>query len=231
MPTQAVVLVTAWETAAGLTPPVRTAALLAALGLATDREAALEHDVGSATRLLAAGYTEAFGPRAELVADCPACGETLEATVDVAAVTTAAPGPPTVRLDHARVRLPTLRELAAVHGGPDAAQTLRGWCVEPDPQGGGDGSTPTPEAVDAALEQLADAALPHAPVHCPACGGQADDALDLAALLWEHLQREAPRLLTEVATLAAAFGWTESEVLSLSPTRRRAYLQLAGAGP
>jgi len=34
-------------------------------------------------------------------------------------------------------------------------------------------------------------------------------------------------LLGDVAELAAAFGWSESEVLALSEARRRAYLDLA----
>mgnify|MGYP001788484044 CR=1 FL=1 len=39
----------------------------------------------------------------------------------------------------------------------------------------------------------------------------------------------AERVLLDVDALARCYGWTESEVLRLSPTRRAAYLQLAAA--
>ena len=38
----------------------------------------------------------------------------------------------------------------------------------------------------------------------------------------------AERTLADVDTLARAYGWTEAEVMELSPTRRAAYLQLLG---
>ena len=41
------------------------------------------------------------------------------------------------------------------------------------------------------------------------------------------MQDAAPALLRDVATLAAAFGWSEREILALPAVRRRAYLQLA----
>jgi hypothetical protein len=40
---------------------------------------------------------------------------------------------------------------------------------------------------------------------------------------------QAHAVLTDVATLAVAFGWSEQEVLALSPARFRAYLGLVRA--
>jgi hypothetical protein len=39
-----------------------------------------------------------------------------------------------------------------------------------------------------------------------------------------------PSVLAEIAELAAAFAWSEAEILALSPPRRRAYLELLRAG-
>jgi hypothetical protein len=36
---------------------------------------------------------------------------------------------------------------------------------------------------------------------------------------------EAQRLMRQVVELARAFGWTEGQVLALSPERRRFYLE------
>ena len=46
-----------------------------------------------------------------------------------------------------------------------------------------------------------------------------------------HVMLEKPpgATLAEVHALAAAYGWTEAEVLALSAARRRAYLELVGA--
>jgi hypothetical protein len=51
-------------------------------------------------------------------------------------------------------------------------------------------------------------------------------ALDAAALTWAQVRAAAGRLLGDIADLAAAFGWTEAEVLALPERRRAAYLEL-----
>jgi hypothetical protein len=38
----------------------------------------------------------------------------------------------------------------------------------------------------------------------------------------------ARSLLAEVHSLARAYGWTESEILALSPQRRSTYLEMVG---
>jgi hypothetical protein len=43
------------------------------------------------------------------------------------------------------------------------------------------------------------------------------------------VQAAAERVLLDVHALARAYGWTESEVLRLTPARRSAYLQMAAA--
>jgi hypothetical protein len=54
-------------------------------------------------------------------------------------------------------------------------------------------------------------------------------ALALPALVWAELQARATALLADVHVLASAYGWTEPQVLSLSPERRAAYLELIGS--
>ena len=81
----------------------------------------------------------------------------------------------------------------------------------------------------AALDEAAGDALLALVSECPECGGRVDGVLDSCALLWDAVADAAPQLLREVATLATAFGWTEPEVLALTPARRAAYLDLVGA--
>ncbi|MGY1455155.1 hypothetical protein [Streptomyces sp. SS8] len=63
-------------------------------------------------------------------------------------------------------------------------------------------------------------------VHCPECGGTTRAELDIASYLWAELDAWARDLLLDVHLLAGAYGWTEPEILALSPLRRRYYLEL-----
>jgi hypothetical protein len=42
------------------------------------------------------------------------------------------------------------------------------------------------------------------------------------------METYARRLLYDVHALASAYGWSEDEVLAVSPARRRCYLEMAG---
>jgi hypothetical protein len=53
--------------------------------------------------------------------------------------------------------------------------------------------------------------------------------LDIGRFLWTEVRRAATRLLGDVHTLAAAYGWSEQAILDLSAGRRAAYLELVGA--
>ncbi|HET8934504.1 MAG TPA: hypothetical protein VFN67_13740 [Polyangiales bacterium] len=63
-------------------------------------------------------------------------------------------------------------------------------------------------------------------LHCAACDERYELAFDVANYFWSELATHAHRLLGEVHTLARAYGWSEAEVLALSPLRRRYYLEL-----
>jgi hypothetical protein len=52
---------------------------------------------------------------------------------------------------------------------------------------------------------------------------------DVADYLWQELHAWAKDVLRSVHALAVAYGWREADVLALSPTRRRIYLELARA--
>jgi hypothetical protein len=53
-------------------------------------------------------------------------------------------------------------------------------------------------------------------------------AFDIATYLATEVHTWASRQLREVHDLARAYGWSEAEILAMSPTRRRAYLELLG---
>ncbi|GAU64952.1 hypothetical protein SSP35_01_02890 [Streptomyces sp. NBRC 110611] len=63
-------------------------------------------------------------------------------------------------------------------------------------------------------------------IACPECGAATPAELDIAAYLWTELDAWARDVLLDVHLLASAYGWSEPEILALSPLRRRYYLEL-----
>lgn len=61
---------------------------------------------------------------------------------------------------------------------------------------------------------------------CPTCGHEWDVLFDIGAYLWREVDARCRRWLLEVHQLASAYGWSESEILQLSPARRQRYLEL-----
>jgi hypothetical protein len=89
-----------------------------------------------------------------------------------------------------------------------------------------------PDGVQARITEVCAEADPRADVRldlpCPGCGHRTKALLDIAAALWAELDGWARGILLDVHLLASAYGWTEPDVLALSPLRRRYYLELAG---
>ena len=88
------------------------------------------------------------------------------------------------------------------------------------------------QVVDAVAKCLAEAD-PQADVQldisCPFCGWNWQASFDIVAFLWTEIEARACRLLQDVHVLARAYGWSEREVLDLSPLRRELYLEMVNA--
>jgi hypothetical protein len=85
------------------------------------------------------------------------------------------------------------------------------------------------EELDSHLERLDPGAVVSFALLCPSCNHGWSAAVDVGEAVWAELRRAAERSLIEVDALARTYGWTEGDVLRLSPMRRAAYLQLVGA--
>ena len=89
-----------------------------------------------------------------------------------------------------------------------------------------------PEGVLEAMTDAMAAADPQAAVDmaltCPECAHQWRARFDIASFLWREVDAWARQTLVEVARLASAFGWSEGDILALTPWRRRRYLELIG---
>jgi hypothetical protein len=144
----------------------------------------------------------------------------------------------TVRVGEVEVRFraPAHADLLAASAAEDAgaaARILLARCVLAANLGGEpvsvtDLSAEVVEALDTALAQHD----PHADLRlattCAACGHAFELAVDPSGLYWAELAEHARRLLVDVHRLAAAYGWSERDILTIDPARREAYLELVG---
>ncbi len=64
---------------------------------------------------------------------------------------------------------------------------------------------------------------------CPSCGQAWTLPFDICSYLWSEVEDLVQRLFREIHALALAYGWTEREILGMSPLRRRVYLDMVGA--
>ena len=170
---------------------------------------------------------------------CPNCGEVLELELDVNQLRTPAAVAPADTIvvevaDHKlQMRLPNSFDLAeaaeqtSVDGG---RQKLLERCIVSASRAGGEPATDFPEEVVAAAMARMAEADPQADlklnVTCCACNKKWEAVFDIVSFLWTEVEAWAGKLIHEVHTLASAYGWSEREILSLSPVRRQMYLEM-----
>jgi hypothetical protein len=221
-------LLQAWETAEGRSALDRPLVLLWAAGGGADFA---DRPLAERDRALLALRRATFGDEMVCMTDCPACGERLEMAVSAAALAEALPLAEPEALTAAGQSM-TVRPLssrdvalaASAPGDPETALVRLASTCEGE-------ASPAALAVAAErLQEIQAAAELHFSLTCGACGEVWAEVLDVAAYVWAEVRTAAHRLLGEVAEIARALGWSEQEILALSPARRAAYLQIARSG-
>ncbi|MFJ9929857.1 hypothetical protein ACIRU5_27990 [Streptomyces misionensis] len=178
-----------------------------------------------------------FGERMQVRLDCHACGADMEFELDAGefARSLDRPARHVVRLTEGgwdiAFRLPAAADLTAAARAADPRAALLARCLVSATH---DGTPRTADALPAPVQrriaEAAQAADPGADVTlnvgCPECGTATRAELDIASYLWTELDAWARDMLLDVHLLATAYGWSEPEILALSPLRRRYYLEL-----
>ncbi len=229
-----------WETGRDQPPLERALSLLLAAEPETRREDLAALSIGRRDALLLALRRRVFGETLPAYAECPQCGGRLELHFPAASIQTAAETiPETLELRvgaiELRLRFPTSVDLAEANTHEEIAAAkaaLMERCVEArendEPIKAGD----LPPAVIEQIEHCLVEADPGAEIwltlHCPFCEYGWQMLFDIAGFFWREISACARRLLREVDALARAYGWSEAEILGLSPVRRQAYLELVG---
>ncbi len=228
-----------WESGARQHPLDRALTVLAAAG---ERRADLAHlPIGERDRRLWEVRETTFGPIVESLTQCPTCRERVEFQFRVADVRVAS-AEATAR-EHElnvgewaiRFRLPDSQDLAALVTANDCGHVeaeLASRCLLRSEWNGTEvapAEVPADawERVQRRMSDLDPQAEVRFELSCPACGHRWQTLFDIAQFLWTEVAAIAEQLLREVDLLARAYGWSEGAILSLSPDRRQAYLELA----
>jgi hypothetical protein len=191
--------------------------------------------------LLCALHRQLAGNRLDAAADCPSCTAALEFSLDAAGLIADGvldKADRTWQTDFDGVtleyRLPDSTDLAVIAtcaDVPSARRTLLARCVVTATR---DGAVLALDAIpEAALQAVAAQIDEHSAgadttiaLTCPDCGHTWDVALEIERFVWSQLDARARRLLHEVDALARAYGWREADILAMSATRRRYYLEM-----
>jgi hypothetical protein len=208
--------------------------------------------VGQRDGRLLALREQLFGPELQSVVNCPACGERLELAFQVTDIYVAGNDNSAQEFSFTqdgytvRFRLPNSQDLMAVSSDTDRAmqerelldrcllevkhaRTESGRSVRRRSGRKKRGKQLPDKVAQAVIEQMA-AADPQADVRldlvCPACSHQWQPIFDIVSFIWQEIHSWAVRTLRQVHTLAAAYGWSERDILSMSPWRRQLYLQM-----
>ena len=232
-------LLDVWEQGRVQGPAPRALTLLASGFPGADAETLADLPIGQRDALLLELRERSFGPLAECVAACPACRETVEFTVRLRDLHTAAPARAHGEIEWQGARLlvrpPTTRDQLAVAGLDDpqaiVRDLLRRCAAYVDEAPGTTPETLPPDAVDlvsAEIARLDPGADLRFTMACPACHASWTSPFDAGSYLWQEVDAAARSLLVEVHALASAHGWSEAAILGLSPARRRLYLEMTG---
>ncbi|HEY6206684.1 MAG TPA: hypothetical protein VIW21_11000 [Chthoniobacterales bacterium] len=233
-------LLAVWELASNQPPGQRVLALLAACAGDASPEDLAQLSIGQSDARLLSLRERTFGSQLAASATCPGCGEALEFAVNVADIRSSSPAhtdaPFEIERDDFKVqfRLPNNIDISTLD--PDAdpqinRQRLLSRCVLGARRGGMEvsaGDLPV-DIVRGIADRMAEAD-PQADVQfalsCPECRHHWAAPFDIGSFVWSELSARAVRLLNDVHMLASAYGWSEADILSMSPTRRETYLEL-----
>jgi len=232
-------LLTVWERGLQAGPVRRALELLSAACPESDAEALASLTIGQRDALLLRLRDWTFGPQLTALAVCAACGTQIELSIRVADLLGAEPEREvSLAADgyDLRLRPPNSDDLAAADD-PDLArarvQVLERCLLSARYLNTPVKAAELPDAVLDAAERRLAAADPQADIRlsitCPDCEAPGSTTFDIVSFFWREIEAWAGRILREVHTLAAVYGWGEREILALSPLRRQCYLELVGA--
>lgn len=239
-------LLTVWEHGFAALPYERALTILSVASPETSPSALARLSIGRRDASLLQLREWAFGKELAILTACPSCHETLELTMPVAALRVAEDSTENSAVDFensfelrdykVRYRSLNTEDVASCAGLEPAARRrkLLACCVT-DAHSNGQvvPAEKLPEDVAQKVAEQIAAMDPQADMRielsCPACAESWKEVFDIVSFFWTEIDAWARRTLQEVNVLARAYGWSERDILALSPMRRQIYLSIAQA--
>lgn len=227
-----------WEAGQLLPPVQRALALLTATRPQASQQDLAEMPIGRRDAELLSLREGVFGSPIVALAQCPGCGDRFELSFTVESIRVAQPDDAAFLVqsgDYAVRARPAnsadLMDVEALGGTTSRERAVIARCTVEARCGPRQvGADELPDAVAEAIADAMSAADPQADVQmamaCPGCGHEWRAVFDVAEFLWREIDAWAKRVLEEVHTLASAYGWAQSEILSMSASRRRRYMSM-----
>jgi len=239
-PLKATELLMVWERGLHQSPLERALALLAAACPEKDADTIAAWPIGERDNRLMQLREWIFGPLLTSTAKCPQCAERVEWDNRISDFRQQhAEAAPAAGFDFSAMgyevcfRLPTSKDVAAMlpEPGEDVLPGLLTRCILSVRRGDRTceaSGLPASVLSDLALkmEQLDPLADIRIDLTCPQCSHAWSAQFDIAGYLWAEIHQWAQQTLNTVHLLAAAYGWSEGDILELSPVRRELYLGL-----
>lgn len=238
-------LVEAWDRGSGQSPLGRALTMLACAFPERSRGDVAALSIPERDLELLRLRRLTFGDSVRGFIPCDSCGASLEFETQVSSLlsrleTAQQPGSEarpdaTWQVGSYRfsMRLANSADLAAAVAAPEplaARRILLQRCISVSRVDSGE-----PEPEDAASERIALEKFEE--IHqgaeivltlcCPSCRQNRKAELDVAQFLWAEIRVAAITLLRDVHELARVYGWAEAAILTMTGTRRKAYLEMA----
>lgn len=228
-----------WEQGASFIAEARTQALLSLVAPELSTEALTELVLGERNKNLLELHQRLFGPTLQAYVECSECGEALdlEFAIDELGFASIPHFPETHSVSKgniiAEVRLPNSHDLIALTSAKsveDGRRLLFSRCVLELHRG--DATIVLHELNEGEFDQLEEAICELDPrmeilfdLQCPQCAHRWQSPLEIGSFLWSKYDAYARQLLENVHVLAINYGWSESDILTMSQQRRHYYLQ------
>jgi len=227
-----------WECGIGQSAAIRGLLLMSAVVPTSDTDALARMSIGQRDVWLLNLREALFGSGVHGLMDCRSCGQPIELDFRIDEIRVAHGEPcESCHIDidghEIEFRLPDSNDLLALECDRtgEAERKLFERCVLCARSKDGDlTAAELPDHVLSEVSQRMAEADPQAEVllqaSCPTCSSVSQAPFDIGSHLWVELDAWARRLIQEIHLLAWAYGWSEAEIVRLSVTRRRAYLDL-----
>ena len=233
-------LLEVWEQGLSAKPVERALLLLNAARTEESWDALLKLSIGKRDARLLQLRAETFGSSLQAMSDCPHCGEAVEMSLYVRDILVDMPETEDGLLSlstgnyNVHFRLPDSSDLAAAVAVGDrtiAARQLFHRClieVRQDDKIVSFDELPSTvlDAVAEYISRIDAQSNVELEMTCPACSHAWVSPFDIVAFFWMEVSVWAKRMLRDIHILARAYGWSEEEILALSPARRQAYLEM-----